>query len=111
MEEEREGSCHNIHAKQDVENIVWGETEGSCPPSGRQDPILKKLNGKNNEIVESRKLNVTLEKNMKNLLDENLAWTKYVISCEMKEASLSHKFEAALAQVSRLHGLLPPMVL
>ena len=69
------------------------------------------MNGKNKVIVEIRKLNVTLEKNVKNLLDENLAWTKYAISSEMKAASLSQKFEAALAEVSRLQGLLPPMVL
>jgi len=47
------------------------------------------LNGKNKEIVEIRKLNVTLEKNVKNLLDANLAWTKCAISCEMKATSLS----------------------
>ena len=58
--------------------------------------------------MEIRKLNVALEKNVKILLDENLSWTKYAISCEIKDASRSHKLEAAMAQVRRLQGLLPP---
>ncbi|XP_063948206.1 BOI-related E3 ubiquitin-protein ligase 1-like [Daucus carota subsp. sativus] len=68
-------------------------------------PILQKLNEKNGEIVKLRKLNMTLEKN---LLNENLAWREYAISCEIKVASLSNKLEAAMAEVSRLQGLLPP---
>ena len=58
--------------------------------------------------MEIRKLNVALEKNMKILLDQNPSWTKYAISCEIKDASRSHKLEAAMAQVRRLQGLLPP---
>ena len=46
---------------------------------------------------------MALEKNVKNLLD----W-EYAISCETKAASISQKLEAALAEISRLQGLLPP---
>ena len=45
---------------------------------------------------------------MKILLDENLSWTKYAISYEIKDASRSHKLEAAVVEVSRLKWLLPP---
>ena len=58
--------------------------------------------------MEIRKLNVALEKNVKILLDENLSWTKYAISYEIKDASRSHKLEAAVVEVSRLKWLLPP---
>ena len=53
-------------------------------------------------------INVALKKNVKNLLHENLAWRKYAISCLMKAASLSHKLEASIAEVSRLQGFFPP---
>ena len=53
------------------------------------------------------KLNAALQKNVKNLLDVNEAWTKYAISCEIKNASISHKLEVTLDEVSRLQKLLP----
>ncbi|XP_063949832.1 E3 ubiquitin-protein ligase BOI-like [Daucus carota subsp. sativus] len=39
------------------------------------------------------KLNAALQKNVKNLLDVNEAWTEYAISCEIKAASVSNKLE------------------
>ena len=46
--------------------------------------------------MEIIKLNEALEKNVKIFLDENLSWTKNAISCEIKDASRSHKFEATM---------------
>ena len=61
--------------------------------------------------MEIRKLNKALHKNVKILLVENVSWTKYAISSEIKGASRSHKLEAAMAEESLLPRLLPPMML